>query len=111
MQETAWQSEMQERMECEKRAREILGVPPDADPTDIKRAWRQKARKHHPDLHGTESVEQFFMAKIAYSFLMKGENCRNLLAATRIEKEPLRVGQYRLDNAWGYFSWWRDRYF
>lgn len=33
-------------------ARELLGVGPDADDLDIRRAFRQAARSLHPDLHG-----------------------------------------------------------
>jgi curved DNA-binding protein CbpA len=31
---------------------ETLGVPPDASPEDIKRAFRRKASQHHPDREG-----------------------------------------------------------
>ncbi len=33
-------------------AREILGVPPDADFSAIKTAWRKASQQYHPDKHG-----------------------------------------------------------
>jgi curved DNA-binding protein CbpA len=34
---------------------ETLGVPPDASPEDIKRAFRRKASQHHPDREGGDA--------------------------------------------------------
>lgn len=51
---------------------QILGVPAEASPEDIKKAYRQAALKHHPDRNpgNREAEERFKMAAEAYSVLI-----------------------------------------
>lgn len=50
---------------------EILEIPADAKPIDIKKAYRRLALKHHPDRNGgsVESTEHFKLISEAYSIL------------------------------------------
>jgi len=48
-------------------ARKILGVPADADEESIRSAYRRLARKHHPDVGGSE--EEFLRIQEAYDLL------------------------------------------
>ena len=52
---------------------EVLGVPRTAKPEDIKRAYRELARKHHPDLHPAperaQAAERFKEINEAYEVL------------------------------------------
>jgi molecular chaperone DnaJ len=50
---------------------EVLGVPPDADATAIRRAWRRLARANHPDVNGGDeaATAQFQAAVTAYRIL------------------------------------------
>lgn len=50
---------------------EILGVKPSAGDAEIKKAYREMAKKYHPDLHpGDESAEKKFQSvNEAYSVL------------------------------------------
>jgi curved DNA-binding protein len=56
---------------------EVLGVPRTATPDDIKRAYRQLARKHHPDLQPTadraRAAERFKEINEAYEVLKDPE--------------------------------------
>jgi molecular chaperone DnaJ len=41
---------------------EILGIPRDASETEIKKAFRRRARETHPDVNGHENAEEEFKA-------------------------------------------------
>ena len=51
----------------------LLGVPPNSDPQQLKRAFRREARKWHPDLNKNDrnAEEQFKLVNEAYEFLMR----------------------------------------
>jgi len=57
---------------------EILGVPRDATPEQIKKAYRRLAREHHPDVAGTDpgSEDRFKDVSRAYDVLSNPEKRR-----------------------------------
>jgi hypothetical protein len=55
----------------------ILGVPIDADSDTLKRAYRQLARRYHPDLAGPGGDEQMKRINRAYAVLSDPELRRN----------------------------------
>jgi hypothetical protein len=53
------------------RYREVLGVSADAGPEEIKRAYRELAKKHHPDVSdGPDAAERFVRISEAYEKLL-----------------------------------------
>ena len=54
---------------------EVLGVPKGASEADIKKAFRQQAKKYHPDAHpgDKECEEKFKEAQEAYAVLSDAE--------------------------------------
>ena len=48
---------------------QVLGVPRDASETDIKRAFRELARKYHPDVNSADEGEKFREINEAYAML------------------------------------------
>jgi curved DNA-binding protein CbpA len=48
---------------------EILGVSPDAGADEIKRAYRQLARRYHPDISGDDRGAAFLEIARAYDVL------------------------------------------
>src|SRR5712691_4936775 len=55
----------------------ILGVPIDADSETLKRAYRQLARRYHPDLAGDEGAVQMKRINRAYDVLSDPEKRLN----------------------------------
>src|SRR5215472_11523467 len=55
----------------------ILGVPIDADVDTMKRAYRQLARRFHPDLAGSEGAVQMKRINRAYDVLSDSEKRLN----------------------------------
>src|SRR5438067_11899469 len=55
----------------------ILGVPIDADSETLKRAYRQLARRYHPDLAGPEGALQMKRINRAYDVLSDPEKRLN----------------------------------
>ena len=49
----------------------LLGIRPDSDPNQLKRAFRREARRWHPDLNGNDPVaeERFKLVNEAYAVL------------------------------------------
>ena len=112
MQDRDWQAEIRLLRQREKKAREILGVS-DTDGADvIKSAWRRLSLEHHPDRNAgsAESHRKFILVNCAYMYLTEKKGCAELDAAPASGGQ-LADGKYRLDNPWGYFVWWREKYF
>ncbi len=55
---------------------EVLGVSPDAGADEIKRAYRQLARRYHPDISGDERGGAFLEVSRAYEVLRDAERRR-----------------------------------
>jgi molecular chaperone DnaJ len=62
---------------------DVLGVPPDAGAAEIKRAYRQLARRYHPDISGDDRSASFKEVARAYEVLRHPERRRTYDAAIR----------------------------
>ena len=96
----------------EDRARAILGVEPGASRDGLRSAYRRVARECHPDFNPEDpgSQERFKDALAAYKLLAEGTRDARLLG--KPETEPKTdESAYNTDNSWGYFLWWREKYF
>ena len=108
-----FQKQAQEQVRRERLARKILGVNEGDSSTEIKKAYWLLAMKYHPDKNpgDKESLRQFNNIRAAYDFLMKNDNG---LAMSDDENHPFEDSvsdEYNTSNNWGYFLWWRDKYF
>ena len=63
---------MRDRDSAAREARALLGVPPDADSTQVVRAYRRRARAVHPDVSSEQDAGARFSAlSAAYRVLME----------------------------------------
>jgi molecular chaperone DnaJ len=61
---------------------EVLGVSPDAGADEIKRAYRQLARRYHPDISGDDRGAAFLEVSRAYEVLRDASRRRSYDAAS-----------------------------
>jgi hypothetical protein len=94
-------------------ARQVLGVEEGASDEELKRAWRRKCLEHHPDRNpgDPDAGRKFLVVNCAYRFLSEGVPCDMLLDKVGGDGKGPADGEYNLDNQWGLFLWWRDRFF
>ena len=96
-----------------KAARRILGVRENCDQEQLKRAYRCAAIQHHPD-HNSNSAETnriFALIRCAYELLAFDRPCEKLLTNMDCWSRVPEDEKYDLGNPWGYFCWWREKFF
>jgi molecular chaperone DnaJ len=71
---------------------DVLGVSPDAGADEIKRAYRQLARRYHPDISGDDRAVAFLEAARAYEVLTDPWRRRSYDAG-RPGSPPARTGR------------------
>ncbi len=96
-----------------KAACRILNVEEDAGQRQIRRAYRIAAIQYHPDHNGnsTDANKMFALVKCAYELLAFDKPCNELLAEIDSWPGVPEDDNYRLDNLWGHFCWWREKFF
>lgn len=88
---------------------QILGVPRDADPDQIQRAYRVRAKSAHPDTRsGDQTDEQFARLAEAYRVLSDPHLRRAYdagLASVSVVSADVPGGSATSGNGFGHFSW------
>lgn len=100
-------------LEARKAARKILEVEEDTSKERLKQAYRRAAMKYHPDHNQGDSAanQKFTLAKCAYELLASDEPCAKLLEGVNAWAGVAEGEKYNLDNPWGHFLWWREKFF
>ena len=75
---------------------DVLGVSPDAGADEIKRAYRQLARRYHPDISGDDRAVAFVEAARAYEVLTDPRRRRSYDASAPASAERPATGARRL---------------
>jgi curved DNA-binding protein CbpA len=100
-------------LEARKAARKILEVEEGASKEKLKKAYRRAAIKYHPD-HNEDDPEanrKFTIVKCAYELLANDKACDKLLEEISSWPDVTEDEKYNLDNPWGHFLWWREKFF
>jgi len=106
-----------ERITRDLRARraacKILEVTEDADKQALKKAYRRASLKFHPDHNPNDSDahKKFSLVNCAYELLTEDKPCEMLLEEIRSWPGVPEDDKYKLDNLWGHFLWWREKFF
>jgi len=100
-------------LEARKAACKILEVGEDANKEQLKRAYRRAALKCHPDHNQGDpgASRKFALMKCAYELLASDEPCDKLLEEVNAWGGVAKDEKYNLDNPWGHFLWWREKFF
>ena len=100
-------------LEAHKAASKVLGVSEDADRNDLKKAYRKASMKYHPDHnpHDSDASKKFALVKCAYELLADDKPCPELLEELNTWEGVPKDDKYKLDNPWGHFLWWREKFF
>jgi len=86
---------------------EVLGVPKDASPEQIKKAYRELAFKYHPDRNpdSTAAEEKFKLVNEAYSTLSDSEKKSRYDLGGYNDDQPFRANTPNQENPYGQYTW------
>lgn len=91
----------------------ILEVGENADQSELKKAYRRASLRYHPDHNQNDpnADKKFILIKCAYELLAEDKPCPQLLEEIYTWPGVAEDGKYNLDNPWGHFLWWREKFF
>jgi len=94
-------------------ASQILEVGEGVNRTELKKAYRRASLRYHPDHNqgDSDANKKFILVKCAYELLTEDKPCPALLEEINDWPGVPDDDKYRLDNQWGHFLWWRDKFF
>ena len=94
--------------EIKKKARNILGVSEQADINIIRDAYRELAKKYHPDRNSEDQSlpDKFILITEAYEILCGDKNARSY----GILKDQADQTYAPACNERSYWEWWKERF-
>jgi len=94
-------------------ANQILEVGEGVSQTELKKAYRRASLRYHPDHNqgDSDANKKFILVKCAYELLAEDILCPALLEEINDWPGVPDDDKYRLDNQWGHFLWWREKFF
>jgi len=100
-------------IEVRRAACKILEVDENPSKELLKKAYRKASLKYHPDHNPNDpdANKKFAIIKCAYEMLAEDKPCPELLQEIDSWPGVPEDDKYKLDNPWGHFLWWREKYF
>ena len=100
-------------LQARRAARKILGVKEGVSKEALKKAYRRASLKYHPDHNPNDSDadKKFVLINCAYELLAEDKPCERLLEEINSWPGVPEDDKYKLDNLWGHFLWWREKFF
>jgi len=91
----------------------ILEVAESVSKKELKKAYRRASLKYHPDknLDDPDANKKFVLINCAYELLAEDKPCPELLKEINSWSGVPEDDKYKLDNPWGHFLWWREKFF
>jgi len=91
----------------------ILEVTEGVSKKELKKAYRRVSLNYHPDHNqdDPDANKKFVLIRCAYELLAEDKPCPELLEQINSWPGVPEDDKYRLDNPWGHFLWWREKYF
>ena len=100
-------------LEARNMACKILDVKDMAGKEELKKAYRRTAIQFHPDKNpdDPDANKKFALIRCAYELLAEDKPCPELLKEINSWPGVPEDDKYKLDNLWGHFLWWREKFF
>lgn len=92
---------------------QILEVGESVNRAELKKAYRRASIRYHPDHNqgDSDANKKFILVRCAYELLAEDKSCPTLLKEIYCWSGVPDDEDYKLDNPWGHFLWWRDKFF
>jgi preprotein translocase subunit Sec63 len=100
-------------LQARRIACKILGVKDGVSKEALKKAYIQASLKYHPDRNpkDNDAGRKFMIVNCAYKLLAEDKPCKTLSEKIKSWPGVPEDDKYELDNHWGLFLWWRDKFF
>ncbi len=100
-------------LQARRAAHKILGIEEGVSKEALKKAYRRASLKYHPDHNPSDgdADKKFVLVNCAYELLAEDKLCQKLLEEIKLWPGVPEDDKYKLDNPWGHFLWWREKFF
>lgn len=100
-------------LKVRRAASQILEVGESVNRAELKKAYWRASLRYHPDHNqgDSDANKKFILIKCAYELLAEDKPCPALLEEIGSWEGIPQDEKYKLDNLWGHFLWWREKFF